>query len=695
MLRRLLYVLVLAGGLQADPIDNLIAFTRLLGYVRYFHPSDEAAAADWERFAIEAVPVAEAARTPAELAAALENRFRPLAPSVRVYVTGHRPAWTAPALKPHVIAWRHFGMGGGEGPTSIYSSRRVSSLVRSRLEFGNVMQAIAARPLRGKRVRFRAAVRVEGQAQLWLRVDRQDRAIGFFDNMRDRPIRSAEWNEYEIEGPVADDAEEIYFGMMLIGEGKAWLDAVELSPEVVNPDFEAGLDGWLVAGDGYAAVPTRDRPRRGRLAVELHSVKPVLPNPAEPYEADLGAGVSALVPLALYADAAPLPDRRDARSPPRPVAPSPPGRATRLAAVALAWNVFQHFYPYFDVVEADWPGALRRALQSASTDRDDLAFLATLRRLVAELHDGHGNVFYAGEPAPFVPPIVWSWIESKLVVTVGGAGLERGDIVGKVNGRPAAEALAERELYISGATPQWKRYHAVRVLLAGPQDSELTVEVAGRGSVPLRRTVPVAETREPRPDRVAELRPGIIYVDLDRVNDQEFNAALPRLEASPGIVFDLRGYPRVTPATIGHLLDQPVTCAQWHIPVVLYPDRRNMTFEFSNWPVPPQAPRLRAKVAFLTDGRAISYAETYLGIIEHYKLAAIVGEPTAGTNGNVNPFTLPGGYRVSWTGMKVLKHDGSAHHGVGIQPTVRVSRTVRGVREGRDEVLEAAMKLVE
>ena len=93
--------------------------------------------------------------------------------------------------------------------------------------------------------------------------------------------------------------------------------------------------------------------------------------------------------------------------------------------------------------------------------------------------------------------------------------------------------------------------------------------------------------------------------------------------------------------------------------------------------------------------RAISQAETYLGIVEHYKLAAIVGSPTAGTNGNINPFTLPGGYLVWWTGMKVLKHDGSRHHGVGIQPTVPVARTIQGVARGRDEVLERAIKLIE
>jgi len=43
--------------------------------------------------------------------------------------------------------------------------------------------------------------------------------------------------------------------------------------------------------------------------------------------------------------------------------------------------------------------------------------------------------------------------------------------------------------------------------------------------------------------------------------------------------------------------------------------------------------------------------------------------------------------------MKVLKHDGSQHHLVGIKPTLEVKCTVQGVRAGRDEVLEAAVQL--
>jgi C-terminal processing protease CtpA/Prc len=117
-----------------------------------------------------------------------------------------------------------------------------------------------------------------------------------------------------------------------------------------------------------------------------------------------------------------------------------------------------------------------------------------------------------------------------------------------------------------------------------------------------------------------------------------------------------------------------------------------MTFQHSSWTIAPAAPFLR-NVVFLTDGRAISAAETYMGIVEHYKLGPIVGSTTAGTNGNINPFVLPGGYRLWWTGMKVLKHDGSRHHGVGIAATVPAARTIAGVAARRDEVLEKGIAI--
>lgn len=112
--------------------------------------------------------------------------------------------------------------------------------------FGNLMQTFDASAYRGKRIRFRAWVRVEapageGQAQLWLRVDRPSRQMGFFDNMGDRPITSPEWRSYEISGQVEPDALYLNLGVMVIGKGRAWID--DASFETVAAPAPAAASG--------------------------------------------------------------------------------------------------------------------------------------------------------------------------------------------------------------------------------------------------------------------------------------------------------------------------------------------------------------------------------------------------------------------------------------------------------------------
>jgi C-terminal processing protease CtpA/Prc len=277
--------------------------------------------------------------------------------------------------------------------------------------------------------------------------------------------------------------------------------------------------------------------------------------------------------------------------------------------------------------------------------------------------------------------------------------LRPGAVVARIDGREAATLLAEREGLISGATPQWKRWLSLFKIGISPRPDAAKLVVDAESGSPVEVSVPRQKhhlaSEETRPPKVHELKPGIWYVDMDRITDDDFKAALSDLERAKGLIFDLRGYPsRLSTVVLGHLTDEPVTCAQWHVPVVTQPDREGMTYDVSQWEVEPASPRLKGKAAFITDGRAISYAETYLGIVEHYRLVEIVGSPTAGTNGNVNPFRLPGGYSISWTGMKVLKHDGSRHHGFGILPAVPMARTIRGVAEGKDELLEKAMAVV-
>ena len=200
---------------------------------------------------------------------------------------------------------------------------------------------------------------------------------------------------------------------------------------------------------------------------------------------------------------------------------------------------------------------------------------------------------------------------------------------------------------------------------------------------------------------VAEPRPGIFYVDLRSLEfwfytpERTLSELMPKLAAARGVVFDLRGsvMPEVSTFLLSHLADRTAESLSSQVPVVMRPDHRGVLWLTTFLNVQPAEPRL-SRVAFVIDGRTLGGSEYLLGPVERYRWAEIVGEPSAGSSGTVNWTTLPGGYVVAWTGRRVLKHDGSPWHGVGVKPTVPVSRTLKGIAEGRDEMVERAVETV-
>jgi hypothetical protein len=434
-------------------------------------------------------------------------------------------------------------------------------------------------------------------------------------------------------------------------------------------------------------------------------------DPQVPTALTLANGVTLWLASVVFADAdkKTLPKAQGTLVPPQGDGlPEPTAGATgadrglRLGDVALAWGVFRHFYPYFDVVKTDWNAELPKALRAAAEDKNAEAFTHTLRRLTAPLEDGHVRVFGPDQGRQAVP-LELLMVEGQPVVSRGQPNakiLPAGTQILSVDGEPAEQRLARLKGEISAATEGWMNTRLAEEFLAGDPGTKVKVTyctVAGfRGEATLTREVNFWGPRETgKPEKLAELKPGIWYVDLDRITDKDFEGALPKLAAAKGVVFDLRGYPKVHPAFLQYLSDKPLESARWNKPMVTQPNGKGWTWDTTGrWNLEPKAPRIAGKLVFLTGGGAISYAESCMGIVEAYKLAEIIGEPTAGTNGNVNHISLPGGYNISWTGMKVLKHDGTPHHGVGIHPTVPVKPTIKGLAEGRDEVLEKGIEVV-
>ncbi len=119
--------------------------------------------------------------------------------------------------------------------------------------FGTVTQGIDATPYRGKIIRLRAWLKAEpsgssDRTQMWLRVDRGTSGIGLFDNMDNRPVTTPQWVQAEIGGAVNKDATAIYFGVMSLGHGKAWVDGMTF--DVVRDATEAELAKVAVQSSG-------------------------------------------------------------------------------------------------------------------------------------------------------------------------------------------------------------------------------------------------------------------------------------------------------------------------------------------------------------------------------------------------------------------------------------------------------------
>ena len=113
-------------------VANLEAFAYLYGVARWFHPSDEAVEADWDRLAIEGVGIIRGATSPQDLAELLRTLFLPVAPSLVVFHEDE--VMSMPNLaslagdNASIRVWEHIGVGTSFSPSmgDIYHSTRLT-----------------------------------------------------------------------------------------------------------------------------------------------------------------------------------------------------------------------------------------------------------------------------------------------------------------------------------------------------------------------------------------------------------------------------------------------------------------------------------------------------------------------------------------------------------------------------------------
>jgi C-terminal processing protease CtpA/Prc len=388
----------------------------------------------------------------------------------------------------------------------------------------------------------------------------------------------------------------------------------------------------------------------------------------------------------------------------------------RLLALFRFWNVINYFFPYKKLIDDPWENVLPRYITKFEANKDGGDYQLTVREMVAEIHDSHGGARNANlsmdRLGRFQPNIFLGYVENQSVVIKvldDKLPIKVGDVILAVDGEPVEKRRADVARYVAASTPQWLMRLVHFRLLLGQKDTVVKLRVRGTDkqirdvSLPRSQSImdPKLAAVLERTTPIIQLLPsGFGYVDLARLPAGDDDKIFDTIKNTPAVIFDMRGYPNGTAWSIAPRLTEKknVVAALFSRPLLegksmSDPDYADTaSYSFAQKLPESKGDVYRGKVVMLINEAAISQAEHTCMFFEAATDVTFIGTPTAGANGDVTFMVLPGNLQVSFSGHDVRHADGRQLQRVGIQPTIRVAPTIRGIVEGRDEILERAIK---
>ena len=388
-----------------------------------------------------------------------------------------------------------------------------------------------------------------------------------------------------------------------------------------------------------------------------------------------------------------------------------PDAGYQLLSLYRLWNIIEYWFPYRDLLDGSWDEKLTAFIPRIALASDAVAHKEEMLAFIATIHDTHANLWSSLDVRPPVGPcaipVTLRFIENQPVVTGytnsqsgPASGLQRGDVVSALDGVPVTQ-LVERWSLFYAASNQSRRLHDIAASMTRGACGAVSIRVSRDGGpVELK----AERTQQPAPgsapplwhDRPGEtlqkLSPDVAYLKLSSVKSSQASAYIEAASGTKGLIIDIRNYPSefMVFALGSHLVDRTTEFARFTTGDPANPG----AFHWGGPPLSlsPAAPRYTGKIAILVDESSLSQAEYTTMAFRSAPNAVVVGSTTAGADGNVSPIPLPGGLRSAISGIGVFYPDKKPTQRIGMIANIEARPTIQGIRSGRDEVLEAALR---
>ncbi len=388
-----------------------------------------------------------------------------------------------------------------------------------------------------------------------------------------------------------------------------------------------------------------------------------------------------------------------------------PDAGFRLLSLYRYWNAVQYFFPEKRLADKDWNTVLGEYIPVFIGARSELEYELAALRIIGEVDDTHADIWSGGDKTDSLrgdnyAPFRVQFVENKWVVAgyydPGIKGdLMVGDIITHIGGRSVESIIDSlRSYYPASNEPARLRNISIDLLrspyegididyLSSGQAKHTRLQIYPQDSLGIYRYYEVGKN-----EKCYKLLDGNIgYITLANITDRDIPAIKESFRNTRGIVIDIRNYPSAfVPYSLGSYFVSDAT------PFVRFTKgsvRNPGVFAFMEPAViAPDGNKYSGKLVVIVNEETVSRAEFTAMAFRAGDNTTIIGSTTAGADGNTSEIFLPGGLLTRISGLGVYYPDGGQTQRIGIVPDVVVRPTIQGIIEGRDEVLEQAIEII-
>jgi len=392
-----------------------------------------------------------------------------------------------------------------------------------------------------------------------------------------------------------------------------------------------------------------------------------------------------------------------------------PDAGYRLLSLFRYWNLIQYWFPNKDVIGEDWQPVLIEFVPKFLAAKNEEEYVLTVQQLIARIHDTHANIWginkvLENQKGNYFPPVKITFVDNKAVVCrvinsklAQASNLQTGDVILSINNKKVEDIIRERLPNLPASNYPTQLRDLSRYLLRS-NDSISTVSVLRHNQqfeTRLIRLAPVDKFKWYAPDFAYQkdssfffIQPGIGYINLGKIRKAQVDSVFQLLKGAKGLIIDNRQYPgdfpiyqiaqKLLPERMAFTiipvgqLDYP---GSFNLKKPLYAGGKNKNY-------------FKGKVVILVNEETQSSGEFHSMAFRLAPSATVMGSTTAGADGNVSGFYLPGGLYTMFSGIGILYPDGRPTQRVRIVPDIEVKRTLQGITENKDELIEKAIECI-